>query len=1754
MKRIISAILIVVMLMNYIDIPKVQAESLDIDLSQNPITDVVATRESVILLHKDTSVSGFGSNVANVLGMTGGVTQNTGDLTKISDPTGIAKLVAGADNVMGLIEDENDATKYSIVKFNENIGNDSTRWKATEEIKDFAMAGTADSNPHQCSVYVDINGNTRVRGSDYGSYLGTGNGQPYGAYPGGSTFVIDNSLSAWAKALAPDGEPILYPQSGTGWLVSNENNSNDWTDTITPAFDISREEFTLDINYRGAAMHPDYDRARVYYNEVDFIANVYDGNLTDEQIQSGDYAPIKSNLSIRPAVDGRSYRYYPIVHGLDINEPQKFKLKISSRYTKWDLRIRDRIYFENAAAVVQARSSGHSYCIVNNDGEVFINAGALVKKVTLPSGVKIDPTTLTGATTTRFAALDTDGEMWIWTAYNNATKVEFEDEGTMAFYEKYSIKDIALGEGFYMVLTKNKSTAVTNVWVWGSNTYGELGMGEPGTVIKSYKETGEIDEVGNPILEETETIIGASILTPTKVMRVNGTVLTNIQAIAAGRYFSVIVQNTSDGQLVWTSGYNNSGQLGGGVTLVTTKPTLVPGTSNIDRIYPVLSEILMFNDTDKKVLTTGAELSYVRDATLHSGVTFYPTQFYVAEYKINTPMYTHAVYVGEDGVGKHTRTYDGHYNTSNIYNLTVDVGNRYLADGTTEYLDYTTLNNGESTLKNIQKAVPYYWGTIVLDSTGRVWSAIDNSWTGANYVGGQGGAYNSAGEFNPYGYPGRGIGRAPNLRPARVDFNTIEETKFIDIASTTKITTTNVTAVAVSEDRNLYKLSQYSSKLDIPAINGKADKLYSTFNAVYLTTTDGLLYTWGNNGSYRMGTGNNSSYSTPQLIPGSYFNNEQVIDVTSNDYVTLFLTVSGNVYASGTNYYSLFAEGDLSTSTAYSSPTLLTNLSGLNLTSIKLGEKFGAGLDADGRVWSWGYGAEGSLGDNFTSNRNFFSTAVGNDLPQMTLLDTIQDRYYSVNSIYPDNKNISINASVVDPDFETTTVYANMFGKKSTVNIASYASDVYDKPVPKDIKLSWKVVDTEYADDTNALQSLTKITTEDSRGGLIEQFLSSNFIIDNETPKVPEWDDVYIVNDEDSLIQLEVNSVGKYASTSDPIRITTNLTQKTGQNRAPVYIQYQYRQKQTWGYTQWDDADNPENWHTIEGNTMEFFAGFQGETEIRIRAIDAAGNVSSINPTTKKIIIDDAGPVISSINAKTYSEDNVLRNDVIFNTTSKSTRVSYTVNRKGSTEVSWTDLTEEPPTLPSGEVTFKDIDLNLIGNETYTYSVTGENITTTGTSKEVNVVTYPYSPKSMTTSIADDKNGINFLVDQDSRNIGTIKYRLVIEESSNTSNQYYVDLESSNKLQTLIYQVKQEDVDFTIINNPINIKILYKGSNGEWLEKKYNQSETIMPVYAADDKTGPTVSLKINTGATKISNSGTNKVTLQVVAVDDYTDIEDLQMQFSTNGVKWLGQNKVGGVYTEDVYSSYALQYENFELGSETGRKVVYARAKDQTGNFGYAFAEIYVVNTDSSTVPQPTVNSGSGATTAGGIGGVSTSQSGVSVGIETGSIYGEEYIYLKASQVQVKVSDYFTIDTSKEVQYSTDGVSWSEWELGIYFADKELALSNVDGLKAIFVRQRDSEGTVSNASKVKFVLDTTPPVVNIKSGNLSYIAVDGTINLEVEISDNILKDIPFTVVVEKYEEGDYTQVLTTQASTGGEVINKVALSGLSTGRIKITV
>lgn len=120
----------------------------------------------------------------------------------------------------------------------------------------------------------------------------------------------------------------------------------------------------------------------------------------------------------------------------------------------------------------------------------------------------------------------------------------------------------------------------------------------------------------------------------------------------------------------------------------------------------------------------------------------------------------------------------------------------------------------------------------------------------------------------------------------------------------------------------------------------------------------GLVYSCGHGGSGRLGHGNNSAVQIPKLIEG--FDGHKVASLSCFNQHVLALTEGGHVYSWGNNGEGRLGHGD---TTAVTRPKLISALENTKCVQICAGNSFSAILDSEHRVWVFGKGNEGQMGN-----------------------------------------------------------------------------------------------------------------------------------------------------------------------------------------------------------------------------------------------------------------------------------------------------------------------------------------------------------------------------------------------------------------------------------------------------------------------------------------------------------------------------------------------------------------------------------------------------------------------------------------------------------------------------------------------------------------------------------------------------------------------------------------------------------------------
>jgi len=1610
-------------------LPK-NTSAIEVKAAEAPLIEKAYAGDSTaIFLNEDTSITGFGKNILGLFKTPGN--SNTSIMTRISGPTGYEKLKISLGNTRRddyILGFKPDANGTGL--YDAYTVNTATTHPLYEsKVKDVSLSFPFDY------IYIRVNpdGRLQTKGSEGQAYtLGFGYGYTFGRgnTEGGYQYVVDELGKA---------ETVIA--SGTEFDHSDMNQTASF---ITPEFTITADKPNFNIRSYNMSNLDGWDNSALKIELLD--------------AQTGNVVSTFNNPW------NRNHAYYTNNGSKGyINMPGTYKLRVTSSKISYKIQVEIRNDFPYK--VVNEAASGTeqgTWAVLTENNEIYIHKltyGYLRKVKNVPSGLKFKKDTLEGGNN-KFHIIDEYGRAWIWSTENDFKMVEFPMVDNTNFYDKYEVVETANAYTMSMYQVKNKETGETYVYVNGKGEYGELGL-------------SGISQVS----------------VPTIVTR-NGEPLKNIQTIAAGRFFTIIVQNTEEGQLVWTAGRNESGQLGGGVDLTVPEPFIVPGLSNIKLIQGYRGENtehrFAYNSlvmSENKMYGFGKSFSYPKEVTLGN-------MPYVSEVKQSYAVMTflskdeRIPYIaGNSWRGRRAGT------ANNFEKIPADVNFR------------STYNDGQTYFSNVRALQASNEGGSLIDSKGRIWS-----W-GLHPTAGQGTHLRTDGAYQ----------WTENIKPALLngnDPNSIGPATFVQLGGFGTITQ------ALDENNKLWYITDHLYPISSSAAinNVTVKKLYGGVDSGAIVDSLGRMWVMGSNSYGKLGLGNNSNVSSdnPVLLNPSYYNNEKVIHVSMLYRHTLFVTESGDVYAMGDNTYGQLGTGNFTSSNI---PVKVMNVK--NAVMVGGGDLHSLVLDKDGRVWAFGYAGDGSLGNNFSLTREKISTAVGNDLPEMSVLNEIKDYYLSKNG----NKTFNLHGTVREKEGEKTTVKTTILGleKQKTIEDSEWELDVYDQVKPKE----WNIdIDVNDVSDEQVFQSLVKVSAEDERGGIVEQSFSGRIFVDNEKPAAPQWGDTCIIsNGTENCHESDYFKHDGTNGVNNAVRIYMKPTQKVGENKAVVKPQIQYRIKQPYGYpptwSDWIDVDTSNQ----NGYYYDFFQGFSGETQIKMRAVDAAGNVSEDNNEYRYVIVNNAGAEVDKISSSSTTVDKKVINNITFNlkTPSGSSIKSYGVKRKLYEGTEWTDLTTtRVPHNTTDETTYSDVSGDLFGNSKYVYSVNAENNVTIGQSKTTTVLTNPYEPANFLRKVNTD--GVNFTVKQDDRNRGEILYRLVIVDNK-TGEIYSVDKKSSNIKEEVIFDVKEGDAPFSVLNNSMTIKLLIKGANGQFTTVVYDEKFENAPSIVADN-TPPEVYISVEGNPERLIGSGDNQVNISFSATDDVSVNSKLSVQLSSDGTNWYGL-KSDGTWEKNLWSEYSPTYKAFPLGKTPGVRVIYARVKDEAGNTGVGITKILIADLVQRDENALIVDNGRNI----------SSQDTMS-----------NVIYVNDVFVELSIPKTGNLT---EVQYSFDGVNWSPWEPIVAGSKKYISLPTIEGEHSVVTRFKNDYGDVTTIKDkndvLKYVLDKTSPELNIETVNGTRITKQTGILFKVTAIDNLSKNIKLSLAssgLEMYMDG----VKTSNVMLANNTEKEIFINGLQSG------
>jgi len=134
---------------------------------------------------------------------------------------------------------------------------------------------------------------------------------------------------------------------------------------------------------------------------------------------------------------------------------------------------------------------------------------------------------------------------------------------------------------------------------------------------------------------------------------------------------------------------------------------------------------------------------------------------------------------------------------------------------------------------------------------------------------------------------------------------------------------------------------------------------------------DGDVYSFGSGFSGQLGHGDTARQETPKLIDA--LDDPNIVQVAAagdsamGDYHSLAVTDDGDVYSFGSG---AFGQLGHDTTAQQNTPKLIDTLDDPNIVQVAAGDLHSLAVDADGDVYSFGWGAFGQLGHDNTATQN----------------------------------------------------------------------------------------------------------------------------------------------------------------------------------------------------------------------------------------------------------------------------------------------------------------------------------------------------------------------------------------------------------------------------------------------------------------------------------------------------------------------------------------------------------------------------------------------------------------------------------------------------------------------------------------------------------------------------------------------------------------------------------------------------------------
>ncbi|RLN90144.1 hypothetical protein BBJ28_00005844 [Nothophytophthora sp. Chile5] len=153
-------------------------------------------------------------------------------------------------------------------------------------------------------------------------------------------------------------------------------------------------------------------------------------------------------------------------------------------------------------------------------------------------------------------------------------------------------------------------------------------------------------------------------------------------------------------------------------------------------------------------------------------------------------------------------------------------------------------------------------------------------------------------------------------------------------------------------------------------LTNRWDRLGRCIDAGFTVDEEGKLFVWGSNEYSKLGLGDGSAEVEPLPRVVEALEGIKIVDVSCGDYFTAAVDADGKMYSWGWGGSTMKGAGGLGHAGGKDEPTprLLSTLvdQGVPIATVECGEFHTVALTKDGEIWAWGNGEYGRLGNGET--------------------------------------------------------------------------------------------------------------------------------------------------------------------------------------------------------------------------------------------------------------------------------------------------------------------------------------------------------------------------------------------------------------------------------------------------------------------------------------------------------------------------------------------------------------------------------------------------------------------------------------------------------------------------------------------------------------------------------------------------------------------------------------------------------------------